>query len=206
MAPIPKPDYLLVDKLYLNCLSKNIDPIICVNKCDIKDEVFIKCYNDYKDLMKVIKVSAKDKLGIDELKSFIDDKVVCFAGQSAVGKSSLINALLPGQNLKTDTLSRKTERGKHTTRHVELFGNGKGFIADTCGFSILDVFDADEKYLARSYFGDTGCKFKDCRHISEPECMVLNKVKSGKISEERYDRYIKLLNAVKEKGRKNEKY
>ncbi len=205
IAPVPKPDYLLVEKLIVYCVKNKVEPVILVNKCDIDCNVYEKCYNDFKDKVKVIKSSALLGKGIKQINSLIKGKTVCFAGQSAVGKSSLINKLLPESNLKTATMSKKTERGKHTTRHVELFRFGDGFIADTCGFSVLELFDVSVSDVAKIFFGECGCKFSDCLHKDEPYCCVREMVKNGAISKDRYDRYLKIIENLNGSSNKNER-
>ena len=205
IAPVPKPDYLLVEKLIVYCVKNKVEPVILVNKCDIDCNVYEKCYNDFKDKVKVIKSAALCGKGIKQIKSLIKGKTVCFAGQSAVGKSSLINALLPESNLKTASISKKTERGKHTTRHVELFRFDGGFIADTCGFSVLELFDIGVNEVAKIFFGECGCKFSDCLHKDEPYCCVREMVQNGEISKERYERYLKIIENLNGSSNKNER-
>lgn len=203
IAPSPKPDFLLVDKLLIYCEINDIQPIICVNKCDLIDknlENLIK--TTYSSVAKVIFVSALQD-NIESLKQEIIG-TCAFAGQSAVGKSSLINSLLGGQVEVVGELAKKTERGKQTTRLVTLYKFSDGFIADTAGFSKLDerLLKIEERKLT-DYYPDfkkyiEQCPFVSCTHIKENECVLRQAVKSGKVSQMRYDNYQKIYQALKE--------
>lgn len=199
IAPLPKPDFTLVDKLLINCLSEGIEPILCINKSDIADSGFIQCvHSNYDGLAEIVEVSTYDGSGIDKLLSLLSDKYVCFSGQSAVGKSSIINKFFGDERLAVGELSTKSERGKHCTRHIEIFEYGDIRIADTCGFSSLELPCIEPSTLS-TYFSDFDeyadkCKFRGCNHIKEPGCAVVNAVQNGNIDNARYDRYIKLYN------------
>lgn len=206
IAPLPKPDFTLVDKLLINCLSENIEPVICINKSDIADAEFINfVHSNYNGLADIIEVSAYDGNGIEELLKLLSGKYVCFSGQSAVGKSSIINKFFGDQRLAVGELSEKTERGKHCTRHIEIFEYGDVRIADTCGFSSLELPCLEPSTLS-TYFSDFDrfaglCKFRGCNHIKEPGCAVLNAVNEGAIDKARYDRYVKLFNECEKQWR-----
>ena len=208
IAPIPRPDFLLVDKLLINCIIQDIKPIICVNKTDIMDEKFRKNVdNSYNDIADIAYVSSLTGEGIDEFSGMIKDHFVSLAGQSAVGKSSIVNAIVGRQMLEVGELSRKVERGRHTTRTVEIFDIGHGIrLADTCGFSVLELVDFDPAELS-GYFTDfdnfrADCKFRGCCHYNEPDCGVKNAVDKGLLSAERYERYITLYKDLLDKWRK----
>lgn len=207
IAPQPKPDYLLVDKLLIGCIKENIEGIICVNKADISDDNFRREVTDnYEGLADIVFVSASDGTGLNELRGKIKGKFVAFSGQSAVGKSSIINAL-EDMNLEVGELSRKTQRGKHTTRYIEIFRLEDGTkIADTCGFSVLELplMRPDElsEYFLDFVEVSTKCRFKGCNHIEEPECAVKEAVRNGQLSTDRYDRYVKLYKDLEERWRK----
>ena len=208
IAPVPKPDYLLVDKLLINCLKQNIKPILCVNKIDLIDDEFLENINNsYRDLAEIVFVSALTSKGIEELTNLIQGQYVAMAGQSAVGKSSIINAIVGRQMLEIGELSRKTERGKHCTRHVEIYDIGHGIrLADTCGFSVLELGDFPPEELS-TYYTDfdefaVDCKFRMCNHINEPDCAVKKAVVEGNLSKDRYDRYLSLYKDLMEKWRK----
>ena len=205
IAPVPKPDFLLVDKLLINCIKQDIKPIICVNKTDIMDEAFrTNVDNSYLDIADIAYVSSVTGDGIDQLVDMLENTFVSLAGQSAVGKSSIVNAIVGRQMLEVGELSRKVERGKHTTRTVEIFDIGHSIrLADTCGFSVLELVDFDPSELS-GYFTDfddfrSGCKFRGCCHYNEPDCGVKHAVESGQLSADRYDRYITLYKNLLEK-------
>ena len=205
-ATKPKIDALLCDKLIISARRSGIYPLLVLNKCDTaQPEDINRIHEEYHNAVDVVCVSAKAGLGIDELKQRLAGHCVCFAGQSAVGKSSLLNAMFPEMELKTDGLSRKTDRGKHTTRHAELMmpAGFNGTVFDTPGFSF---FESDEippealwEYYAdmRPYGG--GCRYPSCLHAGEPGCGVYEALLRGEISQSRYQRYLELLKELKEK-------
>lgn len=202
LSPSPKPDFVLVDKLLIYCTIKDIKPILVINKCDIASEEFIMLVNKtYQNITKIIKVSAKDN-NIKEIEE--NSQGICaMAGQSAVGKSSIINAIFNDNLALTNTLSKRIERGKQTTRLVKLYKLPKGYLADTAGFSMLDlsfVGDIDYKELS-SYYPDFlkargECRFRSCLH-EHGDCGVIKALKQGTISPLRYENYIKILNELK---------
>lgn len=196
-AVSPAPDYLLIDKLIVSALVNNVDVLIAVNKDDLTRSVDIynTVYCEYsEDVLAVVKMSAA-KRDISEIIPYLSGRLVCLAGQSAVGKSSIINSLIPGLEQETGGVS-KIERGRHTTRHSEIFKHEyDGYLLDTPGFSKLEVdIPASELNL---YYADfvrlkDGCKFSSCTHINEPGCAVKAAVSGGKISAARYERYKQL--------------
>lgn len=208
IAPVPKPDFLLIDKLLIFCEKNEIIPVICVNKCDILDETLKnQIISVYSKIAKIIMTSAKND-DCKELASQI--KGVCaFAGQSAVGKSSLINTLHGQEVEQVGDLAKKVERGKQTTRMVSLYQLGEGdYIADTAGFSKLDegLLDIDERKLANFYpdfvpYLDD-CEYYSCTHTKEKKCGIASAAKRGDIPLVRYENYLKLYDAIKERRRK----
>lgn len=202
VAKEPIPDLLLVDKILINSYSQNIDPIVCYNKTDLasRDEVEA-ILSVYRPFLPTIAVSAENEMGFSLLEEMVTGKFVCLAGQSAVGKTSILNAIL-GIDLKTGELSRKINRGRNTTRHVEVHHALNAEIVDTCGFSMLENIKIHESELAYyypdflEYSGE--CKFNGCAHISEPGCMVKKMLINGKIDASRYERYLKIYNEIKE--------
>jgi len=203
IAPSPKPDFVLVDKIIIYCHLNDIQPIIVINKTDISDEQFIaevkKDYCDYE----IISLSAKSG-NVDNLEEKIQG-ICALAGQSAVGKSSLINAIFKSEGFtEIGDLSAKIERGKQTTRLVSLYKVGQGYLADTAGFSLLDlsfVSDITKEELA-SYYPDflqgrERCKYRSCLHEGG-ECGVISGVKTGQISLRRYQNYLKILQELKQ--------
>lgn len=206
LAPIPKPDMLLVDKLIIGATENNIQPIICINKADMEgaDAVAQDVANDYKDIADILVISTQTNQGIDILKEKMKGKFVCLAGQSAVGKSSLINCILGEDKLKIGEISKKSERGKNTTRHIEIISLDDGTqIADTCGFNRLEIplFDPDRLSTYYTDFDEYAehCKFRCCNHYKESDCGVKRAVESGKIAKSRYERYAKLFEYVESK-------
>lgn len=202
IAPVPKADFLLVDKLIIFCTINNIEPIFCINKCDLDAEFCEETEKVYKKIVKTLVFSSLDE-SVENLKK--ETKGVCvLAGQSAVGKSSIINALKKTCVAKVDTFSKKIQRGKQTTRTVELYKFGKGkYLADTAGFSKLDerLLEIDEREL-KNYYTDflpymTECKYSTCVHMGGEVCGVLKAVESGKISKLRYSTYCKLYQNLK---------
>lgn len=197
----PAPDFMLIDKLIVFALINNITPVLCINKDDLNnnsDREYI--LSQYKNVVKkIVFVSAKTMYGIAELKAIITNKTIVFAGQSAVGKSSLINVIME-ENILTGDLSEKTQRGKHTTRHCQLYFKNKIKIMDTAGFSNFEI-DCDYHKLALLYpdFPVNKCKYDMCSHTKEEEkdCAVKQLVKAKKINQERYNRYVKLYNELK---------
>ena len=189
----PRPNLFLLDKVIASAEKASIDIVICINKTDISDA------GGYKDIyvkagFKVIDLSAKTGENIDMIKAYMKDKVNVFAGNSGVGKSSIINSIFGDEIFETGEISKKAERGKHTTRHSELrelpFG---GFIIDTPGFGTIELEGDNAKELSdcfrefEEYKSD--CKYLDCSHRCEEGCLVIEAVKTGKISKSRYDSY-----------------
>ncbi|HOO22829.1 MAG TPA: ribosome small subunit-dependent GTPase A [Clostridia bacterium] len=206
VAKKPRPDWVLVEKLLLNCHIQNIRPIICINKTDLLTEEEKAAWRaPYEGEVDIINVSALTGEGLDRLKELIKDQLVCFAGQSAVGKTSLLNALLD-KDLEVGELSRKIERGKNTTRHVEIFGDGEIKVVDTCGFSVLETVDIRHDELMYYYDSfvrlQNECRYPDCTHTTEPDCAVKKAVGNGRINAERYSRYLELFDELKELWRK----
>ncbi len=198
----PLPDFSLIDKLLVIAESKNIEGVICLNKTDLSDHAEIREISEVyeKAGYKVIVASAKTGEGVPELRNTIKDRTVAFAGLSGVGKSSLLKRVT-GVQLKTGSVS-KIERGKHTTRHVELIEAAGGFVFDTPGFSRLE---ADNLYASDlwKYFPEIRrlqgeCRFRTCNHIGEPGCVVKDAAESGAIALSRYENYVMLFNKLKE--------
>lgn len=207
IAPIPKPDFYLVDKLIIFCKVKGIEPALVVNKTDLMSEKeILDIKNIYSSFLKVVFVSA-EKGDVVKLKKEV--KGICaFAGQSAVGKSSLINAIFEEAREKVGLLSKKVERGKQTTRVVCLHHlGGKNYLADTAGFSKLDenLLNIEKNEICK-YFDEfieflPKCEFNSCSHIVEKKCGIKDALKLGKISEQRYNSYVKLFEVLSGKGR-----
>ena len=201
----PAPDTLMIDRLSALAVYNNIEPIIVFNKSDMGS--FEDFYNIYsKSGFKTFVVSAKDNIGITALKDEMKNCVCAFSGNSGVGKSSILNALFPDLQLKTGEVSDKLGRGRHTTRHTELFFVGDGaYVVDTPGFSTVDTNeDLYEFKLALAdcfldfseYIGT--CKFTSCSHTTEKGCAIVEAVRSGEIQKSRHDSYVSLFNELKD--------
>ncbi|MBR6646934.1 MAG: ribosome small subunit-dependent GTPase A [Clostridia bacterium] len=199
----PEPNLLLVDKLTVAAVSMGVDCIICINKIDLSDEKAEEYKAIYeKTGFKVILTSSTENVGTEELKDALKGKISALAGSSGVGKSSLINIIDPSLNLKTGDLSSKISRGKHTTRHSELFPlSFGGFILDTPGFSSFDISLITQDNLA-DYFPEISkhtnlCRFNGCSHITEPDCAVKEALECSEISQSRYESYKTLQEELK---------
>lgn len=202
MMSLKDPDfsYELVNRLIILIEYSNIKPIICISKADLGDEKIIKEIYDYYNLMNYeILISKKDSSNII-FEDLFKSKISVLCGQSGVGKSTLLNNLNPELNLKTNQISKALNRGKHTTRHVELFELYGGYIADTPGFSSLDLSFIDKDLLANhisvfeKYLGN--CRFNNCMHLNEPECAIKKAVEDGFIKESFYKTYCDIIEFI----------
>ncbi len=199
--PVTAP--FLVDRVAVIARRAGVGVIVCVNKCDLDpgDGLF-EIYS--KSGFETVRTSARTGQGVPELKKLIDGKVSAFTGNSGVGKSSLLNAIDPRFDAAVGEVSDKLGRGRHTTRHVELFDLGGGtYIADTPGFASFDLtqmspvkkeelqyaFPDFEPFLGR-------CRFDDCAHLREPGCAVLEAVRAGEILPSRHESYVRLYEIV----------
>lgn len=203
----PDPNYNLLDRFLINMEQQKLPCIICFNKKDIASEEekseLVAAYGGCG--YEVLFVSGKQNDGIEEIKSCLQGKTTVVAGPSGVGKSTIINAICPQAQMETGEISRKIERGKHTTRHAELFAVSEDtYICDTPGFTSLSLFDMEKEDLQGFYpeFAEyeKNCKFGGCSHISEPVCGVKEALNGGKISRVRYENYVMLYEELK--GRK----
>ena len=196
----PDFDSLLLDRFLANVEHKDVKPIIVITKIDLDSSRMEKIKQDYHDYQ-IIFVSSKEHIGIDEVKANLKDKVTVVTGQSGVGKSSLLNALDIQLHIETIEISDALGRGKHTTRHVELIKMHGGYVADTPGFSSLEL-EMEPRELAVSYHDfrrlSESCKFRGCLHDSEPYCAVKQAVEDGEIAKDRYLHYLSFLKEVKE--------
>ncbi|MFW6026106.1 MAG: ribosome small subunit-dependent GTPase A [Candidatus Woesearchaeota archaeon] len=203
LSPKPKPDFLMLDKMLVYAFINDIEFILVVNKIDIATKEFInKINSEYSFLENILLVSAIENKNINHLFDKIKQKKVVLSGQSAVGKSTILNNLDPNLKLKVGPLSEKIQRGKNTTRKIEFFRlKNKTLIADTPGFSLLNL-NLDKPELLKNYYPDfnkysKNCKLRNCNHIYEKECGIINAVENKKIKKERYDRYRKLYLELK---------
>lgn len=207
-AAQPEPDLLLLDKLLISAASFGVDTLLAINKCDMApaDAVDTIAKQYAGAVSAVLKVSAQSGAGMPELMECLRGKCSCFAGQSGVGKTSILNRLFPGREMETGSVSHKTSRGRHTTRHAELLMlPGGGAVADTPGFSLLEADEADPATLpalVREFAAYEGqCRFAGCLHASEPDCAVKAAVKAGAIPAQRHERYCEILKETREKWR-----
>ena len=196
------PDYssLLLDKMLTNVIMNDIKPIIVFTKYDLLTEDEQKDFNSIIEYYKSIGIPAFINTDILNIEREILGSTVVLTGQTGAGKSSLLNRINPNLDLATNEISEALGRGKHTTRHVELFDikveelKGNFYMADTPGFSALDVIDdIDNIRFAFYEFDNDGCKFRDCKHINEIGCRIKEQVENGEILESRYENYKKLV-------------
>ena len=200
----PKPDLLMLDKQLAYAEKIRVEPIIVINKCDLKDT-----YEDIKKVYsnigyKVIVTSAKQNIGIDELKQNLQNKISVFSGNSGVGKSSIINALFNKEKTQEGEISHKNKKGKNTTTDTKLYKLEENtYIADTPGFSSFEINEIEAKDLAENFreFKPEiqNCEFIGCTHIKEQECGIKKAIEENRISKERYERYCKIYEELKEK-------
>ena len=195
--PVTEP--FLIDRVAAIAGDKEVQAALCVTKCDLDPAIdLMRVYS--RAGFPVVLASAETGQGVQELMALIRGKVVAFTGNSGVGKSSMLNALCPGLGLPVGEVSEKLGRGRHTTRHVELYDLGEGtFVADTPGFSSFDT-DQMEVLLKENlqyafpdfapYLG--ACQFHDCSHRKEPGCCLRAAVEGGNVEPTRYDSYLRL--------------
>lgn len=200
IASVPKPDYLVVDRLIAMACNGGAGVILTVNKCDLSTEVSNYVFEHYqKAVDKIFTVSAVNGQGTAELKEYLQGKLVVFAGQSAVGKTSLVNGIF-SESFRVGELSRKTQRGKNTTTSSQIIEDNGIRVMDTPGFTSLYALNIPLENLKDCYaeFEGKKCYFNDCKHLSEPDCGVKLSVEKGEISQERYNRYKLIYNEIKE--------
>ena len=200
----PSPSTLIIDKITAVACEKGIEPVVVFTKSDLAD--CTELLDTYRKAgIRALSYSVHSRESMEELVSLLEGKVSAFTGNTGVGKSSLLNSLFPQLEIETAEISRKLGRGRHTTRHSELYKVGGGYVADTPGFSTVDIeryevikreelaycFPEFEPYL-------TECRFTSCSHVCEKGCAVLEAVRSGEISESRHNSYKQMYNEVKD--------
>ncbi len=200
----PAPNALMIDRLTAIAINNDIEPIIVFNKADLGN--MSEWFNIYTNAgFKCIVASVLTGEGCDEILSLLSNGVSAFTGNSGVGKSSLLNRIFPNLGLETGEVSDKLGRGRHTTRHVELFKVNDGYVADTPGFSSLDIertMPLTKEQLPfvfpefEEYFGQ--CKFTSCTHTVEKGCAVLEAAEKGKVQKTRLESYRYIFNEVKD--------
>ena len=204
-ATDPLPDFLLADKLIISALLNDIEPIIIINKIDLVERsvgdeierVYIRtCFP-------IVKMSKVTMEGYDLLHEKLKGNCTAFAGQSGVGKSTILNNIISSSVMETGEVSKKIKRGKQTTRHVQLLPlDYGGYVIDTPGFSLMSPDGVEHKELSWMYpefeKHQGLCRFNGCSHIKEPGCSVKDAVKAGEISETRYECYKRIYEELKE--------
>ena len=205
----PAPNLSLLDRFLISMERQNVPVVVCFNKSDIAEpqeaarlqEIYENCG------CQVLFTSVKEQAGTEQIRELLKDKTTVVAGPSGVGKSSMINFLYPKAEMMVGEISQKIDRGKHTTRHSELFSIGDNtYLMDTPGFSSLSLFDIEKEEL-KSYYPEfepyeDSCKFLTCAHIHEPVCGVKDALELGKISQVRYDNYVSFYEELKEKEKR----
>ena len=205
-AASPNPNFNLLDRFLVMMGRQDVPVILCFNKCDlITEEQQQEIASIYEASgCKILFVSAKKELGLKKLQEILEGKTTTVAGPSGVGKSSLINLLAPEACMETGEISKKIERGRHTTRHAELIQlKGDGYIMDTPGFSSLYLPEMEKEELQDCYpeFAayEPYCRFQGCSHLSEPDCGVKEALSEGKIHPVRYENYCQLYGELKDR-------
>lgn len=200
----PSPNYNLLDRFLITMARQKLPCILCFNKCDIASEKerqeLLDHYGDCG--CRILFVSALEQQGLENVRECLLGKTTVVAGPSGVGKSTLVNGLYPDAHMETGEISRKIERGKHTTRHAQLFPLGENtYICDTPGFTSLSLGEMDKEELAGYYpeFAayEQDCRFGGCSHIGETVCGVKQALSQGKISRIRYENYVLLYEELK---------
>jgi ribosome biogenesis GTPase len=202
----PEFSTVLLDRFLVLIESKEVTPLICISKMDLldTDEKLVEFADYYKGIgYEVLLTSTKEPEQLKEILPYLKGKTSVIAGQSGVGKSSLLNILRPELELKTDNISSHLGRGKHTTRHVELMEINDGFVADTPGFSSLEFLEMEAEDVKECFpeFAERShvCKFRGCTHIPEPKCAVKAAVEDGEIASYRYNHYVTFVEEIKDR-------
>lgn len=206
-AAHPKPNLAVTDKFLIMAEKSNTQIIVCLNKVDLaKGPIVEEVKALYEKAYPVLSLSGITGEGVEALKDRIQGKRVALAGPSGAGKSTLLNLLKPEATAQTGVISRKTKKGRHTTRHCELFDLGGGaMIFDTPGFTSFDILEADEGELQhlypelRPFIGS--CRYDNCRHMKEPGCAVRRAAEDGYIPWKRYESYQLQMEEIQGKNR-----
>jgi len=202
-----EPDFNLkfLDRLLAVIEAKSIMPIILISKIDLlsadEQAELDPILHYYRSInYTVIELSSHKGVGLDLVKELVDHQLIVVCGQSGVGKSSLLNAIDEALNIEVNEISKALGRGKHTTRHVELHKLAGGLVADTPGFSALDLAELEAEDLREAFVefvtAQDDCKFRGCLHVNEPKCAVKAGVENGEILKTRYENYLQLLGEI----------
>jgi len=198
----PEPNFSIIDRFLVMAEFYETEVVLCFNKVDLaKEERLQNLLEIYQPIYPVVLASGKTGQGIDELTGYLGGKTSALAGPSGVGKSSILNRITQNDSAQTGEIGDKSQRGKHTTRHVELFeiGNG-GYLFDTPGFTSFEILEAEEDQLADCYpemLPYRGqCRYDNCRHLSEPSCAVREALQKGKIHSSRYNSYLEQMKEI----------
>ena len=198
----PDLDTNLLDKLLTIISYNNIEPIICFTKFDLLNGSEKETINKYINYYKKIGYKVVTNENKDNFNNLFKDKIVVLTGQSGAGKSSLLNMLDTNLNLKTNEISYALNRGKHTTRHTELYEINDGYLVDTPGFSQVDFQNMTKTDIAHNmkeiFENSHNCKYKDCLHIKEDNCYVKEQLEKGTILKSRYDNYKQFMESIKD--------
>ncbi|WP_347905935.1 ribosome small subunit-dependent GTPase A [Enterococcus cecorum] len=203
VASLVEPDfsYHLLDRFLVSLEQKQIEPVIYLSKVDLLGDTTL--LEEIKATYRLAgyRVIIGDEDGLNQVKALLKNRLTVLAGQSGAGKSTLLNQLVPGLALETGEISEALNRGKHTTRHVELIDVAKGLVADTPGFSSIDFFDLEVTDLPKMFpefvVLQDACRFRECSHTHEPDCAVKEALAEGKIAQIRYDNYLLFLQELK---------
>jgi len=194
----PNLDLNLLDKLISVITFNDIEPVICFTKLDLLNEVEKENIDNLRKYYEMIGINCVYNTDTAEIKRLLDNNIVVLAGQTGAGKSSLLNRLDDELDIETNEISEALGRGKHTTRHVELYEISDGYIADTPGFSALDLKDMNKEQLRDTFveFRNYECKFRDCMHHKESKCGVKEALEDKMILQSRYNNYLLFLEEV----------
>ena len=195
VTSLTRPDFssYLLDKMIANVVLKDIKPIIVFTKADLLSNEEMEEFKPIIDYYNGIGIPTLLNTELDKLKTLIKGSLVTLTGQTGVGKSTLINKIKPELNLETNDISEALGRGKHTTRHTEVYDFKDFFIVDTPGFSALDLDILKENLRFAFVEFDNSCKFNDCMHLNEKGCRVKEQVENHEILESRYDNYKRMV-------------